>query len=133
MKKGTVRRLERVGNLLAMRAAVTGPNGDVLVLKLLVDTGASYTIVPVEAVERIGCDTVHPISTVRIVSANGVIVSPMVKVVRFSRLGRQFRNVSVVAHTLPSGTFVDGLLGIDLLNRLGTVLDLERGTIHSRR
>jgi len=116
-----------------MRAAVTGPNGDVLVLKLLVDTGASYTIVPVEAVERIGCDTVHPISTVRIVSANGVIVSPMVKVVRFSRLGRQFRNVSVVAHTLPSGTFVDGLLGIDLLNRLGTVLDLERGTIHSRR
>ena len=91
MKKGTVRRIKRVGNLLAMRAAVTGPNGDVLVLRLLVDTGASCTIVPVEAVERIGCDTVHPISTVRIVFANGVIVSPMVKVVRFSRLGRQFR------------------------------------------
>lgn len=133
MRKATVRRLEKAGNLLVTRAAVTGPNGNVLVLRLLVDTGASYTILPVEAVERIGCDTVHPVSTVRIVSANGIIVSPMVKLVRFSCLGRQFRNFPVVAHTLPSGAFVDGLLGMDLLNRLSAVLDLDRATIRLRR
>ena len=36
------------------KAAVAGPSG-VRVLRLLVDTGSVYTILPVEVLESIGC------------------------------------------------------------------------------
>lgn len=101
-------------------------------MRLLVDTGASYTIIPVEAAERIGCDTHHPMNTVRIVAANGILIAPIVKLACFNCFGVEFTNIPVVAHTLPSGTYVDGLLGMDLLNRLGAVLDVERATVRAR-
>ncbi len=115
------------------RAAATGPNGGAVVMRLLVDTGASYTIVPVEAVERIGCDTHHPLDTIRIVAANGIMISPVVKLARFRSLGVELANLPVVAHTLPSGTYVDGLLGMDVLSRLGAVLDVARAVVRVRR
>lgn len=49
-------RLLRYGNLLVLRAAVGGREGGVVVVRVLVDTGASYTMLPVEVVEALGCD-----------------------------------------------------------------------------
>lgn len=85
-------------------------------MRLVVDTGASYTTLPVEVVEALGCDTHHPLRTVRIVAANGIIVAPVVALPWFHCLGQRLSNFSVAAHTLPTGTFVDGLLGMDFLS-----------------
>jgi predicted aspartyl protease len=46
--------LERVGSLLLTKAAVSGPAG-VKVIRLLIDTGSVYTVLPVEVLESIGC------------------------------------------------------------------------------
>ena len=46
--------LESCGNLLLTRAAVSGRDG-IRVLKLLVDTGSTYTILPFEILEAVGC------------------------------------------------------------------------------
>jgi hypothetical protein len=43
--------LEHIGNLLVTKAAVSGPAG-VKVVRLLVDTGSVYTILPVEVLRR---------------------------------------------------------------------------------
>jgi len=99
------------------------------VVRLLVDTGASFTILPVEVVEALGCDTSHPLRTLRIVAANGIIVAPVVALQWFHCLGERATDFPVVAHTLPSGTFVDGLLGMDFLHRCRSVISVPNAHI----
>ena len=84
-------------------------------VRLLVDTGSSYTILPVEVVEALGCDTHHPLRRVRMVAANGITVAPLVGVPWLHCLGERANNYPVIAHTLPSGAFVAGVLGMDFL------------------
>ena len=97
MKGGKPYRLHRQGNLLILRVAVGGTNDSVVILRLLLDTGASYTMLPVEAVEALGCDTHHPLRRVRIIAANGVIVAPVVAVPWFHCLGQRVEQWSGVA------------------------------------
>ena len=110
-------RLNRHGRLFSTRAAVGEVDGRSLVLRLLVDTGASHTVLPVEVLDALDYDTQHPLNRVRIVSANGVIVAPRVAVNWFHCLGQRVNEFPVVAHTLPTGTLVDGILGMDFLIR----------------
>jgi len=117
VKGGKPYRVHRQGNLLILRAAVGGAGGSVVILRLLLDTGASYTMLPVEAVEALGCDTHHPLRRAHIIAANGVIVAPVVAVPWFHCLGQRIEEWPVVAHTLPPGAFVDGLLGMDFLTQ----------------
>jgi len=69
----------------------------VVLLKLLLDTGASFTIIPVEVAERLGCDLSHPLRRVRVAAANGVLIAPVVPVARFECLGTHYRDMPVVA------------------------------------
>ena len=128
----TVQRIYRArlyGNLLTIRAAIGDAQDRVIVARLLVDTGASYTMLPVEIVEAMSCDTHHPVARRRIVSATGVIVAPVVHVPWFHCLGERVEDFPVVAHTLPPGVWVDGLLGIDFLSRCRAVIDVAQAEI----
>lgn len=129
MKPGKLYRLHRQGNLLILHAAVGGTDGSVLILRLLLDTGASYTMLPVEAVEALGCDTHHPLHRIRIIAANGVIIAPVVAVPWFHCLGQRMEKWPVVAHTLPPGTFVDGLLGMDFLTHFQATIAVDRAEV----
>ena len=129
MKEGKPYRLHQQGNLLILRGAVGGANGSVVILRLLLDTGASYTMLPVEVVEALGCDTHHPLRRVHIIAANGVIVAPVVAVPRFHCLGQRVEQWPVVAHTLPPGAFVDGLLGMDFLTRFQATIAVSGGEV----
>jgi len=122
-------RLHQQGNLLVVQAAVGGIDGSVIVLRLLVDTGASYTMLPVEAVEALGCDTHHPLRRVRIVAANGIIVAPVVAGPWLHCLGQRLEECPVVAHTLPAGAYVDGLLGMDILTRFQATIAVSTGKV----
>ena len=126
-------RLLRQGNLLLLRAAVGGRDGGIVVVRLLVDTGASYTILPVEVVEALSYDTHHPLRSIRIVAANGIIVAPMVVASWLHCLGQRIEDFPVVAHTLPAGTFVDGLLGMDFLGRCQAVISVGEAEIRCRQ
>jgi len=48
--------LQRQGNLLWVRAAVGSNDGSVIVVRLLVDTGSSFTVLPTKVVEALGCN-----------------------------------------------------------------------------
>jgi predicted aspartyl protease len=117
------------GQLLVVRAAVGDGCGTAVVLRLLVDTGSSHTVLPVEVVEAVGCDTHHALDHVRIVSAQGVIVAPRVRAPWRQCLGEKVDGFPVGAHTLPSGTTVDGLLGMDFLGFRRAVINVEKRTI----
>ena len=49
-------RVQRQGNLLWVRVAVGGNDGSAIVVRLLVDTGSSFTVLPTRVVESLGCN-----------------------------------------------------------------------------
>ena len=120
--------LERVGSLLLTKAAVSGPAG-VKVIRLLIDTGSVYTVLPVEVLESIGCSPAVSPDHVRLVTGNGYIIAAQVQVVWLQCLGRKIDQMVVVAHTLPFGSLADGLLGIDFLRRVSARILLPEGVI----
>lgn len=120
--------LERVGNLLITKAAVSGPAG-VKVVRLLLDTGSVYTILPVEVLESVGCSPAASIEHVRLITGSGYLIVPRVQVLWLQCLGQKGNDMRVVAHTLPFGILVDGLLGMDFLRPLNARLLMTEGVI----
>ena len=122
-------RVQRQQNILWLRAAVRGSNNTPLLVKLLIDTGASYTVLPRKILQRIGCNLNQPLGNKKIVTANGVIVVPIVAVLSFNCLGVKQENYPVVALDLPANSFTEGLLGMDFLCEVKAVIDVARGEI----
>ena len=54
MTKGKVYQLSRYGNVLVANAAVAGNNNQIRKIKLLVDTGSSYTVIRSTLLKSIG-------------------------------------------------------------------------------
>jgi len=101
----------------------------VSVLRLLLDTGSTYTVLPVEVLEALGCDPAGSKKHVRITTGSGYVLAPEVIVASFQALGRTRRNFHAVAHTLPPAGPIDGLLGMDFLTSIKARIDLATGTV----
>ena len=120
--------LQRIGHLLSLRATVSGKQGT-RALRLLLDTGSTYTILPNEVLSSIGLDPFASKERVRIVTGSGYLVVPQVQVQRFDCLGYKMEGFKVVGHTIPPDSFVDGLLGMDFLTRVRAVINVGKGEI----
>ena len=120
---------QRQGNLLWVRAAVGVNGGEPITLRLLVDTGSSFTVLPTAVVEDLGCNLSQPNSGIAIFAASGRLMTPIVAVPWFNCLGKHVENFPVAAFNLPVRVLVDGLLGIDFLSRFGAVIDTGKSTV----
>ena len=121
-------RVSRIGNLLVTRGAVHGAGGT-KVVRLLVDTGSSFTILPVEVLAAIECDPATSKDHVRLITGNGVVIAPRVPVEWFHVLGRELKAFSVVAYTIPFSQFFDGPLGMDVLMRFQAQINVQQQII----
>jgi aspartyl protease family protein len=121
-------KLTKAGILLITKAAIAGPDS-VKILSLLIDTGSSYTIIPVEVLESCGCSPAGSQKHLRIVTGSGYIIAPAVRLDWISTFGEKMEKFDVVAHTLPFGGPIDGLLGMDILTRIKARIDLENNLI----
>lgn len=105
---------EKRASLFLVRAFIKGPSGKAY-LKLLIDTGSAYTLISQEILESIGCSPAFSKRTQRIITGSGYEIVPIVLVDNFNCLGQQLDNFEILAHTLPFGAYIDGLLGMDFL------------------
>jgi clan AA aspartic protease (TIGR02281 family) len=129
MSSKKIYRCYRQQNVLWLRVAV-GQSGDKpLLVRLLVDTGASYTVLPTRILQRLGCNLEQPLEKKKIVTANGALDVPIVAVPWFNCLGIKRENYPVVALSLPASSFTDGLLGMDFLREVGAVIDVANAEI----
>ena len=129
MSNKKIYRCYRQQNVLWLRAAV-GQSGDApLLVRLLVDTGASYTVLPTQILRRIGCNLDRPNQKKKIVTANGALDVPIVTVPWFNCLGIKRENYPVVGLDLPASSFTDGLLGMDFLRFVKAVIDVAQAEI----
>ena len=107
---------EKSGPLLLVKAFVEGTEGRAY-LTLLLDTGSAYTLISQEILESIGCSPAVPKRTQRIITGSGYEIVPVILVSKFHCLGNLLKDFEILAHTLPFGAYVDGLLGMDFMGR----------------
>jgi len=83
-------RLLRYGqNLLAVQATIgSREGGDFLRVRLLVDTGSSFTILPVQVLQNLGYDTGNPLRRQELVTGQGRIYAPVINVSWFNCVGQ---------------------------------------------
>jgi hypothetical protein len=94
-------------------------------LTLLVDTGASRTVISPAALARAGVD-VSAGRPVKILGVTGTADAREVAVPRLDVAGTQIGPLSVFAHDVPS-LRTDGLLGRDVLDQFVVTIDAARG------
>ena len=124
MSSRRIYRLNRQRNLLWLRASVGRARENPIILRLLVDTGSSYTVLPRRILERLECNLQQPLQTTRIVTASAIVEMSIVAVPWFHCLGVRKENFSVVAMDLPTSSFANGLLGIDFLRKEKAIIDI---------
>jgi len=126
-----VYRLLRYGqNLLAVQATVSSrEGGDFVRVRLLVDTGSSFTILPVQVLQNLGYDTRNPLRRQELVTGQGRIYVPVINVSWFNCVGQLIENFEIVAHDIPPNIRIDGLLGMDFLTRFQAVISVSDAEI----
>lgn len=111
--------------LVVVEVRIVGPDGDAIT-HLALDTGASATIMGWDVLTIVGYDPVDAVGQTQMTTGSGIEVAPIIKLKRLEALGKQRRNVKVVAHTLPEGASVDGLLGLDFLRKSKITIDFRK-------
>ena len=112
--------------IIAVYTMINGPQAK-RTLKMALDTGATYTVIPVEKVIATG----HEIPTsqekrVKIFTASGIEYVPLVTVSSLSCLGITVPDIDVVCHQLPSESPVEGLLGLNFLIHVPAFIEFYR-------
>lgn len=101
MSPKAVYRLQKYGTLLTLRAVVMGEARDPRILRLLIDTGSSFTALSVSDLKEIGCQTSETTRKIPIMAASGIIQAPVIQVPVFNCLGQQIENFPAIALDLP--------------------------------
>jgi predicted aspartyl protease len=108
--------------LILVPALIVGPKGD-SALRMAIDTGATFSLVNKEILADLGFDPDECTDMYRVTTGNGTgemlrIITQSVESVGIRRL-----RFPVLCHSLPPGTGIDGLLGIDFFE--GTRLHID--------
>ena len=108
--------------IIVERVKICGPVA-IREVNLLLDTGAKFTTLNWDILKDIGYDPATVSERVNIVTANGIIEAPFLKVESISIGELSLKNVEVICHTIPELVEVDGLLGLSFLSHFKTIID----------
>jgi predicted aspartyl protease len=105
-----------------------------LVIPVVLDTGASMTIVSTDIMERLGYDPANPAhDRQRLVTGSGIEYAPRSSVRSAVAIGQRVANLDVLCHDLPSESGVDGLLGLNFLRHFKLTIRFRKGIIDLNR
>lgn len=92
------------------------------VIKMALDTGATYTLIPFEAAMAAGINPVRAKKQIEIVMGGGIVMAPLIRVPSFKAFGYEVKNLEVICHNLPPESSVEGLLGLNFLIQFNVLL-----------
>ncbi len=111
---------------ILVEAEATGPTGSTS-LKLLLDTGATTSLIKLVLLLQLGFDLAQPIRRMRMATGSAVGMVPVFELTRLSALAQHRYIFPVIGHALPAGSGVDGLLGLDFLRDQVLTIDFRSG------
>lgn len=120
-------------HIIIVRVKLQDENGRPLYVRMALDTGASMTVIPWQAAERLGLDPARSRRRVRFMTGSGMEVAPVLTVPAMELIGVRLTNISVLCHDLPQRSLVDGLLGLSFLKHCRLSIDFRRGTLDLTR
>lgn len=118
--------------IIPVDVLLEGPRGRHLI-RMALDTGATYTIAPLGAIRTIGYDPATAPNRIEFVAAGSVEYKSIVTVRAAQAYGIRIPQVQVVCHDLPPQSPVRGLLGLNFLKHLSLHLDFPRLTLTATR
>jgi clan AA aspartic protease (TIGR02281 family) len=104
---------------------VTGPQGSVRV-DFILDTGAAVTTLSWSVLKLIGYDPAVATERHAVITANGIIEVPKLRVESIAVGDVEAREVEVVCHDIPELAGIRGLLGLSFLKHFRTVIDYQQ-------
>ena len=113
---------------ILVKAEVTGPVRS-LALQLILDTGATTSLLNDAVLLTLGYDLASVTDRVQITTGSLVTSVPRVVLTRVTALGQHRIGFPVLAHTLPVSASVHGLLGLDFLRGGVLTIDFRSGQI----
>jgi len=114
--------------LIIVRAEVVGPAASA-VLRLALDTGATWTLINTAILVSIGYDPALMPERLQVTTGSGIEFVPRLNLSKISALGQHRADFPVLSHTLPPTAAVDGLLGLDFLRGQIVTIDFQKGSI----
>ena len=114
--------------LIIVRCQVFGPKGNTLA-RLALDTGAVQTMISIQILASLGYSTDAAASDIQIRTASGIESVAEIALDKIEALDQEHLAFPVLAHTLPEGARVDGLLGLDFLRNRKLEIDFRLGRI----
>src|SRR3990172_4626517 len=112
--------------LVVRNVKIAGPKGSVRV-DLVFDTGAAFTALSWSVLKVIGYDPAVAPERQEIITANGVIEVPKLRVDSITIGNVEAREVEVISHDIPELAGIRGLLGLSFLKHFRTVIDYRQG------
>lgn len=122
-------KVQRYGKLLTLKAVIPDASGIYQGIRLLVDTGAMYTTLPIPFLEALGYPITSTTKRIPRSTANGLTQAPMITINQFNCLGQTVSDFPILAVNLSPNAFVSGLLGMDFLERFGVVIKVKEAEI----
>ena len=99
------------------------------ILRLALDTGATGTLVNVGMLMVVGCAPAVSTDSVQVTTGSGVELVRRVELDGIQALGVSRKGFSVLGHSLPPSSGIDGLLGLDFFRDQSLTIDFRRGEI----
>lgn len=124
-------RLDPKENLIVVLVEVAGRDKS-RVLRMALDTGATYAMLPEDVAKVLGYDLQRPQKKVNLITASGTVQAPLIVLDRVKVLGKEARKVEAVVHDLPPPSTVDGLLGLSFLKHFDTDVHYKRQVLEIR-
>ena len=112
-------------NLIIVPVEVHGKSHQIT-LNMAVDTGATWTILPIRTCSIIGAVHQRPIA---IVTGSRIENVKLMTIPLIKAFGIDITNFKVVAHDLPPSILVDGLLGMNFLKCTKLTIDFSKNII----
>ena len=101
-----------------------------LLIPVVLDTGASLTIVANDIMAQFGYDPANPgLDRKRIIMGSGIEYAPRMSVRSATAIGQKVINLEILCHDLPPESGVDGLLGLNFLRHFKLTIRFRKGII----
>ena len=99
-------------------------------IKLVVDTGASYTFISHALARDLAIDISRNAKTVPFHTANGVVEAPLTNLDSITVGGMEIKNLTAAVHDTTPDATAAGLLGLNFLSNFRMDIDTQKGMLH---